>query len=148
MSRAENPVQREIWLGVQDTSRLFRLNTGRAWLSALGPNGVKRLENGDVLVKAARPIAIGLSATNGDPIVGAGDLQGWTRVEITPEMVGKTVAVYTSIECKREKGGRTSTEQANWAELITRSGGIGIIANSLGVAKMMIGTFINNLKTR
>lgn len=31
-----------------------------------------------------------------------GDLVGWTKVEITPEMVGKTVAVFTAIEVKPE----------------------------------------------
>jgi ribosomal protein S19 len=31
---------------------------------------------------------------------GSADLIGWKRVTVTPEMVGSTVAVFTSIEVK------------------------------------------------
>ena len=35
---------------------------------------------------------------------GSGDLIGWTPVTITQEMVGATVAVFTSVEVKGPKG--------------------------------------------
>jgi len=57
------------------------------------------------------------------------DLIGWTRVVITPEMVGQTVAVFTSIECKREGWKPNPTDkreqaQRTWAEAVTLAGGI------------------------
>lgn len=127
---SEGTTQRQIWLALASISRLFRLNTGRAWISGLGPKGVQRLSDGSVRIAAARSIALGLSAPNGDPIIGACDLPGWTSVVITPEMIGRTVAVFTSIECKPTKGGRVSKEQANWMEQVQKAGGIAGVANS------------------
>ncbi len=58
---------------------------------------------------------------------GSGDLIGWTPVKITAEMVGSTVAVFTSIEVKRPES-RTSVAralaQANWAEQVRLAGGL------------------------
>jgi hypothetical protein len=127
---AESTVQRQIWLALGAVCRLFRLNTGRAWLSSLGPKGVQRLQDGSVLIKGARSIALGLAYPNGDPVVGACDLPGWTTVTITPEMVGRQVAVFTSIETKRTKGGKASEEQINWCQQVDKAGGIAGIANS------------------
>jgi hypothetical protein len=146
MSRTENPVQRLVWLAMGGKSRLFRLNTGKAWLSALGPAGVTRLADGSVVIKAARPISLGFAAPNGDTITGAADLQGWTTVEITPDMVGHKVAVYTSIECKREKGGRTTEEQANWREQVHNAGGIAGIVNSPEAAAAVISEWHSKFK--
>lgn len=127
---SENTVQREIWLALGSICRLFRLNTGRAWFSNLGPKGVQRLADGSVLIKAPRSIALGFAGPNGDPVVGACDLPGWTTVVITPEMVGRKVAVFTSIETKRTKGGKTSADQLNWCSQVKQAGGIAGIANS------------------
>lgn len=125
---------------------LFRLNTGRGWISGLGPSGVQRLTDGSVVVKEARPVALGYSLTNGDPVNGAGDLNGWTEIEITPEMVGKRVAVYTSMEIKRTEGGRATTEQKNWKAQIENAGGIAGIVNSVEAAKQVIADYIAKLK--
>lgn len=132
---SESTVQRQIWLALGAVSRLFRLNTGRAWLSNLGPAGVQRLQDGSVLIRAARSIALGLAAPNGEPVVGVGDLPGWTSITITPEMVGRRVAVFTSIETKRSKGGRASAEQLNWVDQVQKAGGIAGIANSPETAR-------------
>ena len=128
-SEASN--QRQIWLALGSAAcRLFRLNTGRGWISNMGPKGVQRLADGSVLIKGARSIALGLSSPNGDPIVGACDLPGYTIVEITPEMVGRKVAVFTSVEVKTTKGGKVSAEQENWAAQVEKAGGIAVIARS------------------
>ncbi|EHQ9605681.1 hypothetical protein KS527_004437, partial [Salmonella enterica] len=50
--------------------------------------------------------------------------------EITPEMVGQKIAVYTSIETKRTKGGRTSSDQVDWIQKVTEAGGIAFVANN------------------
>lgn len=141
-NQTEGTVQRKIWLAIGGISRVFRLNTGRAWMSNLGPKGVQRMTDGSVLIHAARSIAIGFSDVRGDPVVGASDLNGWTTVEITPEMVGKRVAVYTAIETKRTKGGRTSDVQANWCDQINAAGGIAGVANSEEAAQGIIESWL------
>lgn len=135
---AENTVQRQIWLALGRVSRLFRLNTGKAWLSSLGPAGVHRLKDGSIHIEAPRPIALGLGLPNGDPLVGASDLIGWTTVEITPEMVGRRVAVFTAVETKRTKGGKASEDQINFVEQVKQAGGIAGIANGELLAKGII----------
>lgn len=65
----------------------------------------------------------------------SGDLIGWTLVKITPEMVGKTIPVFTSIEVKEEGFCSTSKmnsshvkAQKNWRDAVLRVNGIaGII---------------------
>lgn len=132
---SENTVQRRIWLALGAIgTTLFRLNSGRAWMSNLGPKGVQRMSDGSVMIKAARSIALGMAYPNGDSVTGQLDLAGWTTIEITPEMVGRKVAVATFIDAKRSKGGRTSEEQANMVAQVDRAGGIAGIANSPEVA--------------
>lgn len=133
---SEGVVQREVWLdlGSKD-STLFRLNTGNGWLSGLGPKGVHRLKDGSVHIEAARPIALGFAFVNGKPVVGACDLPGWTEVVVTQEMVGHTIAVFTSIETKRTKGGKPTDDQKNWRDQVWGAGGIAGIANSVDAAR-------------
>ena len=144
----ENPVQRKILLAVGAVSRLFRLNTGRGWISGMGPAGVQRLTDGSVLIKAARPVALGFGLSTGEPVVGACDLPGWTTVTITPEMVGKSVAVFTSIEAKRTTGGKATTDQINWRNQVQAAGGIAGIANSPEAALQIISDWIEKQKQR
>jgi hypothetical protein len=60
---------------------------------------------------------------------GSADLIGWRSVEITPDMVGRRVAVFTSIEVKTPTG-RLRPDQANWQAQVEEAGGIAIIARS------------------
>jgi len=135
---AESNVQRHVWAAVAATTILFRVNTGRAWLSGMGPPGVRMLTDGSAHLMAARPIALGFAYADGKPVAGTSDLVGWTQVLITPEMVGTRVAVFTCIETKRTKGGRTSQDQQNFIDQVTRSGGIAGVANSPEAAKKII----------
>ena len=139
---SEGTVQRTIWLGLGAISRLFRINTGRAWLSNLGPAGVQKLSDGSVLIKSARSIAIGFAAPSGDPVEGVSDLNGWTTVEITPEMVGHKVAVYTAIETKATKGGRKREGQINFCDQLDAAGGIAGFANSAEAAKAIVDNWL------
>ena len=143
---AENVVQRQVWLAIGGSSTLFRLNTGQAWLPGAGP--AQRLKDGSVLVPAGRPVAMGFGAPNGKPVVGAGDLIGWTTVRITPDMVGQEVAVVTSIETKRTKGGRASPEQINWMKQIQAAGGIAGIANSVDAARSIFDAWHERFRQR
>lgn len=135
---SESTVQREIWLALGMESCLFRLNTGKGWISNMGPKGVHKLSDGSVHIEMPRMIALGFGLTNGNPVVGACDLPGWTEVVITPDMVGQKVAVFTSIETKRTKGGRTSEEQLNWLQRVVNAGGIAGVANSSEAARAIL----------
>ena len=135
---SESNVQRLTWAAVAATTILFRINTGRAWLSGMGPSGVRRLTDGSAHLQAARPIALGFSRTNGDPVNGTSDLIGWTPVVVTPAMVGCTVGVFTAIETKKTKDGRTSKDQLNFIDQVRKAGGIAGVANSPDAAKKII----------
>ena len=96
---------------------LFRNNVGVGWAGKS-----TRLSNGDVLIKNPRPLRAGLC-------VGSGDTIGWRTVIITPEMVGRPVAVFVSAEFKTETG-RAAPEQLHFAQAVTAAGGIGCIVRS------------------
>ena len=132
----ESVVQRKAWLLLGRFCTLFRLNSGKAWLSGAGP--AQRLQDGSVLIPAGRPVALGLALTNGDPVVGQSDLFGWHVVEITPDMVGTKVPVVTAIETKRSSGGRKRDGQINFANQIDNAGGISGFASSPEEAKQII----------
>lgn len=119
---SENIVQRQVWAKSGEYSTMFRLHTGKAWVS--GGGKPYRTKTGDMVIPSGRPIALGLSLVSGDPVVGAHDLFGWTEVEITPEMVGKKVAVITTVETKNSKGGRRSSDQIRFQQTVENAGGI------------------------
>lgn len=116
---AESTVMRRMWVALSRAGcTLFRNNVaqgiaGRAtWIRQ---TVTLTLQPGDVVVRQGRVLHAGLT-------VGSGDLIGWTPVVVTPEMVGQTVAVFTSIESKDGKG-RSTKEQVQWREIVQKSGG-------------------------
>jgi hypothetical protein len=54
---------------------------------------------------------------------GSADLIGWTRVVITTEMVGSTIAQFTSGEVKVKGHGRIATDQQTWHDAVIAAGG-------------------------
>ena len=60
---------------------------------------------------------------------GSADLIGWRTIEITPDMVGRRVAVFASIEVKTPTGA-VKPEQENWRRVVEQAGGIAVIARS------------------
>lgn len=143
---AESPIQRRAWLRVARTSVMFRLNGGMAWLSNLGPKGVLRLVDGSVKILAPRPIPIGLGMVNGKGAAGPGDLIGRTTVFITQAMVGKPVAVFTSLEAKKTGGGKRSDDQVRWDEQTRAAGGISGFFTSEDEAEAIISDWIKNME--
>lgn len=140
LAMLESNVLRQVWLAVARTTRLFRINTGRAWLSGAGP--VRHLPDGSVVVPAARSVALGFGMPDGKPLVGTADLCGWTPVVVSPQMVGQTIAVFTAVETKKTKGGRTSDDQRNFIEQVREAGGIAGVANTPAVAQSIISDWI------
>lgn len=62
--------------------------------------------------------------------VGSSDLIGWTPVVITPEMIGRTLAVFTAVETKRLKKDATD-KQADFISAVVAAGGIAGVARSV-----------------
>lgn len=70
-----------------------------------------------------RKIQAGLQAP------GSSDLIGFSRVKITPEMVGSTVLVFTAIEVKKE-GSYPSHAQKDFVNFVEQNGGFAGVARS------------------
>ena len=115
MGIKESQIERDITLAVSDAGcRLFRNNVGKAWIGKSVDLG-----NGDIIIKNARRFHAGLCEGSSDRI-------GWNPVKITPDMVGKTVAVFTAVEVKT-KTGRLSTAQSRFLSAVRNQGGYGIL---------------------
>lgn len=72
---------------------------------------------------------------------GTSDLVGWKRVIVTPEMVGRPLAVFVAIEVKAP-GGRTDKGrlelQRNFIAQVQHDGGLAGFANSVEEARGII----------
>lgn len=125
----EASILREVMLAIgAGAVRLFRNNQGAAWQGT-----ATRLQNGDVLLRNPRRVVYGV----GNP--GGSDLIGWRTVEVTPEMVGRKLAVFCAVEVKSSTG-RASEDQKRFLDAVRSCGGIGVEARSAeGAAKMVMG---------
>lgn len=109
-------------------TRLFRVNTGLAWAGIVK----KKFTNGDILLGSAYPIHMGL-------VTGASDLIGWHSIIITPQMVGKKVAIFTAPEVKTDSG-FASPEQNNFIKVVNEAGGIaGVIRSEEDITNLILG---------
>jgi hypothetical protein len=80
------------------------------------PKNIIKKDDGSFAVKKGSLVRFGL-------LTGSGDYIGWKPTVITPDMVGKTVAVFQSIEVKTLRD-RLSAEQRKWNRAVARDGGI------------------------
>lgn len=80
---------------------------------------------------------------------GAPDFLGFHQVEITPEMVGKKIAVFLAIEAKKP-GGKTDKErleqQERWLRIAAGFGAIAGFAQSAQDAQKIISEYVGGLK--
>lgn len=125
MAQLEQTVLREFLLKVSELgNRFFRVNSGMGWTGkTTGPVKTKTtivLSPGDMVLRKARPFHAGFPK-------GSSDLVGWTRINITPNMVGRRLAVFTAAEIKT-KNVRTTSQQRAFINLVKKSGGIGVVA--------------------
>lgn len=107
-------------------SRIFRNNVALSWTGS----GVIKKSSDAVIILNARPIKSGLAT-------GSSDLIGWTTTKITQDMVGKTLAVFTAIECKTGKL-KLTDEQENFLLAVKNAGGIAVVAYSIDDVKEVI----------
>ena len=115
----------------------WRNNTGFAWQ---GVSTVHDRSRGVLTLRNPRPIRFGLAE-------GSSDRVGLLSIVITPEMVGKKIAVFTAVECKSERG-RTSKEQENFLGVIERAGGIAFVAKTAADVVGGLRTWINQITTK
>jgi hypothetical protein len=123
----ESQIQAEILreLGSRTYVRLFRNTCGVGWSGQL----VRRIDN-LVTLANARPIRYGLTP-------GSADLIGWQHITVTPEMVGRELAVFTSIEVKAPHG-KLTPEQDNWRRVVSYAGGAAGVARSVAEAAAIL----------
>lgn len=112
--------------GSQLGARLFRQNVGLGWVGRI----VKRTAD-TVTLKDPRPLHAGL-------MKGSADIIGWLPVVITPDMVGRTVAVFVSVETKAEKGGTLRDEQEHWRHVVHKNGGIAGVVRSVDQLEILL----------
>jgi hypothetical protein len=122
----EHALQNAIRLELAKLCTTFRSNVGQAWTG----NKVVRLDDGSIVIKDPRPFITGLPN-------GFSDLFGFTPVEITPDMVGQILAIFTAIEVKTAKG-RVTDDQKNFITQIKASGGFAGVARSQDEAVKII----------
>lgn len=104
--------------------RLFRMNVGMGWTgnaTKITRTETVRVHSGDVIIRNARPFHSGVK--------GMGDYCGWATVTVTPDMVGKPIAVFASVEVKAGKD-RLRPEQKAFAEAVNAAGGTAGVARS------------------
>lgn len=79
--------------------RLFRNNVGMAWMGR-----TELLDNGDVLVRNAKPVRFGIGGEGGS------DLIGFRPYTVTEADVGRKVALFTAVEVKSDRGRLTAQQ--------------------------------------
>lgn len=85
-----------------------------------------RNNRGCVLTSSGRFIRYGIPEPKGkenDSDMKGGDRIGFSEITITPEMVGKKIAVFTNIEIKGD-GDKLKTGQILWHNFVIKHGGI------------------------
>jgi hypothetical protein len=110
MGAKERDIINNRLVNLKPSERLFRINAGVGWVGQT----VKHTPN-MIILKNPRPL---ISAPEG-----WGDLVGWTEIEITSDMVGKKIAVFTMEEAKTGKL-KLSEMQKMFRDIILRMGGI------------------------
>ena len=111
-------VQKEILLKIAQFSRMFRNNVGVGWVGKSSPTKDKGL-----YIQDPRPLKAGLGT-------GSSDLIGWTTKIVTPEMVGKKIAIFTAIEVKKTTKSKASQQQLNFIKQVKLNGGIAGVAHT------------------
>ncbi len=109
----------------QELQQRIRLELGR------GPVRLWRNNVGALRDERGRLVTYGLCK-------GSSDLIGLRQLLITPEHVGRCVAVFTAIEVKTPAG-RVSEEQRRFLQQVEQLGGLAGVARSLQEAEQLLG---------
>lgn len=104
-------------LGSHHDIRLFRNQVGFGFVGNVINRGA-----GSVTLGNARPVTMGL-------MPGSGDLIGWRSLHVTPDMVGRNIAAFLSVEVKLTSG-HLQENQVIWMERVQLAGGCAIVART------------------
>lgn len=117
--RRESSIQKDVLLelGSRKGVRLFRNNVGRGY-----QGNIAKKQGTTILLMFFRVIRFGL-------FKGSHDLIGWREVVITPDMVGKKIAQFFSVETKTETG-KMSKFQKVWRDNVNAAGGLAVTVRS------------------
>lgn len=83
-----------------------------------------------------RPVAYGLGSEGGRALPGTSDAIGLHSLTISPEMVGRQIAVFVAIEAKDQ--GRLTPQQRAFLLNVHRLGGIAGCARSVDDARRIL----------
>lgn len=115
MGMEESKIQKRIALECSDkNTRLWQNDNGLCYQGQVSRFNEKGGQS--AVITRCKAIRYGLGT-------GTSDLIGFKKIKITPEMVGKDIAIFVGIEVKTNTG-RTSKSQDNFLKLIEQSGGI------------------------
>lgn len=98
----------------------------RKLLLALSAAGARVFRNNVGMLRDARGQWIKYGVCN----PGGSDCVGWMSVTVTPEMVGRRVAVFTAIEAKVDAA--VTEEQRNFLRQVSDAGGIALVVRNEG----------------
>lgn len=127
----EHDLQNEIRLHVsrEQLGTLFRANVGQGW-AGKGQRMHLTPDTNTILLVNPRPFSTGLP-------VGFPDLFGFVPVTITPDMVGRQVAVFAAVEVK-QKTGRVSAKQRDMMAFLQKHGARAGVARSVDDAARIL----------
>ena len=109
MGKQARKIENEILANLPPNKRLFKINAGMGWVGKI----VKH--TGDtIILKNPRPLHAAPT--------GWFDLSGWRSIEITPDMVGKKIAVFCGVEVKAGSD-RLSKAQKSLGRILEKMGG-------------------------
>ena len=132
MSKSEHAIQNAIRLALSEAGILnFRVNVGTGWT---GSRVSRTMLRGQpvAIVENPRPFSTGLPE-------GFSDILAAVPVEITPDMVGQKLAVFTVVEVKSSTG-RATWQQQKFIDTIIKAGGRAGVARSADAALKIVKT--------
>lgn len=116
---SEKKIQTEIMLAASKTgATVFRNNQGQGVLGQ-----VVKQEGTQFHIINGRRIQFGVCNPGGS------DLIGWRTVTVTPDMVGKPVALFLALEVKTPTG-KPTADQVNFIQAVRKAGGLAGIVRS------------------
>ena len=99
---------------------------------------VRLLRNnvGGLKDRTGRFVAYGLGSHGGKVLRGPSDLIGWRTITITPDMVGRQVAVFAAVEVKDRA--KATPEQEQFIAQVQAAGGLAGVAHSVEEARAIL----------
>lgn len=101
------------------------------WIKGASSQSVT-VRPGDAVVRGARVLHAGL-------FKGSSDLVGWDSMIITPDMVGRPIAAFVSIEAKKRN--EFEDGQKKWLAAVANAGGISGVAHNAAEALDLVRKF-------